>query len=49
MILLEVAVGRLDGEGEFVCGLTFEVSGRRRQGAKPGPVKMYSVPPARAW
>jgi hypothetical protein len=30
-------------------GLTFELSGRRRQDAKPGPVKMYRVPPARAW
>ena len=29
--------------------LTFEVTGRRRQDAKPGPVKMYRVPPARAW
>jgi hypothetical protein len=30
-------------------GLTFELSGRQRQGARPGPVKMYRVPPARAW
>ena len=30
-------------------GLTFELSGRRRQDARPGPVRMYSVPPARAW
>ena len=29
--------------------LTFELSGRRRQDAKPGPVKMYRVPPDRAW
>jgi hypothetical protein len=29
--------------------LTFELSGRRRQDARPGPVKMYGVPPARAW
>jgi hypothetical protein len=29
--------------------LTFELSGRRRQDARPGPVKMYRVPPARAW
>ena len=28
---------------------TFELSGRRRQYARPGPVKMYRVPPARAW
>ena len=32
-----------------LCGLTFELSGRQRQDARPGPVKMYSVPPARAW
>jgi hypothetical protein len=31
------------------AGLTFEVSGRRRWDAKPGPVKMYRVPLARAW
>ena len=30
-------------------GLSFELSGRQRQGARPGPVKMYGVPPARAW
>ena len=30
-------------------GLTFELSGRRRQDTRPGPVKMYRVPPARAW
>ena len=29
--------------------LTFELSGRRRQDARPGLVKMYRVPPARAW
>ena len=29
--------------------LTFELSGRRRQDARPGPVKMYRVPPDRAW
>src|SRR5687768_6108904 len=33
----------------FVRGLTFEVRVDRRQEAKPGPVKMYPVPPARAW
>jgi hypothetical protein len=33
----------------LLCGLTFELSGRRRQDARPGPVKMYRVPPARAW
>jgi hypothetical protein len=31
------------------CGLTFELSGRQRQDARPGPVKMDGVPPARAW
>ena len=29
--------------------LTFELSGRRRQDARPGLAKMYTVPPARAW
>ncbi len=29
--------------------LTFELSGRRRQGARPGLAKMYRVPPDRAW
>ena len=32
-----------------MCGLTFELSGRQRQDARPGLVKMYRVPPARAW
>jgi hypothetical protein len=30
-------------------GLTFELTGRQRQDARPGLVKMYRVPPARAW
>src|SRR5687768_3322425 len=30
-------------------GLTFEVRRDQRQDARPGPVKMYRVPPARAW
>ena len=30
-------------------GLTFELSGRRRQDARPGLAKMYRVPPDRAW
>jgi hypothetical protein len=30
-------------------GLTFELSGRQRQDARPGLAKMYRVPPARAW
>ena len=33
---------------ELRC-LTFELSGRRRQGARPGLAKMYRVPPDRAW
>jgi hypothetical protein len=33
----------------FSWGLTFELSGRQWQDARPGPVKMYNVPPARAW
>ncbi len=40
----EVAAANL-----HLCGLTFELSGRQRQATKPGPVKMYRVPPARAW
>jgi len=39
----------LEPQGGFVWGLTFELSGRKRQDARPGPVKMYTVPPARAW
>jgi len=35
-------------EGWF-CGLTFELSARRRQDARPGLAKMYRVPPDRAW
>lgn len=27
--------------------LSFKLSGRQRQNARPGPVKMYGVPPAR--
>ena len=30
-------------------GLTFELSGRQRQDARPGLAKMYRVPPDRAW
>ena len=37
-----------DDIGGF-AGLTFELSGRQRQDARPGLVKMYRVPPARAW
>jgi hypothetical protein len=40
-------------EGACACWnlprLTFELTGRQRQDARPGPVKMYRVPPARAW
>src|SRR5215207_7318247 len=35
--------------GGFRCRLTFEVRRDQRQDAKPGLVKMYRVPPARAW
>ena len=39
--------------GTGTCGglrcLTFELSGRRRQDARPGLAKMYRVPPDRAW
>ena len=48
-----VAEWRFDGstsnKGVFVRGLTFELSGRRRQDARPGLAKMYRVPPDRAW
>ncbi|CAD5374416.1 hypothetical protein RA210_U580004 [Rubrivivax sp. A210] len=30
-------------------GLTFELSGRQGQDARPGLAKMYRVPPDRAW
>ena len=29
--------------------ITFELSGRQRQDARPGLAKMYRVPPDRAW
>ena len=32
-----------------LCRLTFELSGRRRQDARPGLAKMYRVSPDRAW
>ena len=32
-----------------LCGLTFELSGRQRQDARPGLAKMYRVPLDRAW
>ena len=35
--------------GARLCGLTFELSGRQRQDARPGLAKMYRVPPDRAW
>ena len=38
-----------NSEEPFVCCLTFELSGRQRQDARPGLAKMYSVPPDRAW
>jgi hypothetical protein len=40
----------LVNEGWLVWSqLTFELSGRQRQDARPGPKKVYRVPPARAW
>ena len=38
-----------DAEKVGMRGLTFELSGRRRQDARPGLAKMYCVPPDRAW
>ena len=35
--------------GVSLRGLTFELSGRQRQDARPGLAKMYRVPPDRAW
>jgi hypothetical protein len=32
-----------------ICGLTFELTGRRRQATRPGPVKMDGGPQVRAW
>ena len=37
------------GRFSLIRGLTFELSGRRRQDARPGLAKMYRVPPDRAW
>ena len=39
----------LDKRRSRLRGLTFELSGRRRQDARPGLAKMYRVPPDRAW
>lgn len=33
----------------WLCCLTFELSGRQRQDARPGLAKMYCVLPDRAW
>ena len=41
--------GATSNKGVFLRGLTFELSGRRRQDARPGLAKMYRVPPDRAW
>jgi len=38
-----------DRDEALVWRLTFELSGCQRQDARPGPVKMHRVPPARAW
>ena len=36
-------------DAAFLGCLTFELRGRQRQAARPWAVKMYGVPPARAW
>ena len=41
--------GATSNKGVFLRGLTFELSGRQRQDARPGLAKMYRVPPDRAW
>ncbi len=38
-----------EGLGSELRRLTFELTGRQRQDAKPGLAKMYRVPPDRAW
>ena len=38
-----------DSGESHLWGLTFELSGRRRQDARPGHRKMYTVPCGRAW
>ena len=43
------AVNGWSGNAVGICGLTFELSGRQRQDARPGLAKMYRVPPDRAW
>ena len=47
MTRLTPSCGKLVHSHSF--GLTFELRRDQRQGARPGPVKMYRVPPARAW
>ena len=42
-------VVKVDNDRGALWCLTFELRRDRRQDARPGPVKMYSVPPARAW
>ena len=54
MLLPRRHVGELSVEVDGVAqgllrGLTFELSGRQRQDARPGLAKMYRVPPGRAW
>jgi hypothetical protein len=38
-----------NGKEGGVRGLTFELTGQQRQAARPGAVKMYTVPPTQAW
>ena len=41
--------GEKDWHVHGICGLTFELRGSQRWDARPGLVKMYRVPPDRAW
>jgi hypothetical protein len=41
--------GVLHFNSEAIVLPNVELSGRQRQGARPGLAKMYCVPPDRAW
>ena len=44
-----LSVKQVDRRKRVLCGLTFELSWRQRQDARPELAKMYRVPPAWAW
>ena len=41
----EQATNATSAEVHGICSLTFKLSGRQRQGARPGLAKMYRVSP----